>query len=85
MKHEVTFFGYGRKAQCPPDLNYPNGKKFDLSAGRPSCTVAIPYPAPECGQFLVVCKTCRFKGVITAAGRPDDPVEVKVACKISKN
>lgn len=82
MKHEVTFHPSGRgKAQCPSDPDYPNGKRIDVG-GEPKCEVSLPYPAPECGHFLVTCKTCPASLVITAAGRRDDPVSVTVPCRV---
>jgi hypothetical protein len=40
----------GRKAQHPPDPRYPLGIVVDGSAGRPSCSVSLEYPAPFFGQ-----------------------------------
>ncbi len=81
MNHEVTFVKSGRgKAQCPPDPDYPNGKRIDVGI-MPNCEVKLPYPAPECGQFFVKCKACQASVVVTAAGRPDDPVSVTVSCR----
>lgn len=86
MKHTVLFRPSGRgKAQCDPDPNYPNGKAIELDAkllGQiPYCRVEIPYPAPECGLWLVVCQTCKVSIGITAAGRPDDPISVTLPCR----
>lgn len=82
VTHDVTFKPSGRgKAQCPPDPSYPNGIALDCSDGRsPSCTVFLPYPAPECGVWLVRCHDCSMSVAVTAAGRPDDPTSVTVAC-----
>jgi hypothetical protein len=78
----VTFHPSGRgKAQCPPDPDYPHGIAIDFAQGRASCTATLPYPAPECGYFLVACELCDLRMAVTAAGRPDDPTSVKVACK----
>lgn len=80
MNHEVTFCPSGRgKARCPPDPNYPEGKRIDLGV-LPNCAVELPYPAPECGQFVVACGECKASVVVTAAGRPDDPRSVTVPC-----
>ena len=81
MNHEVTFRKSGRgKAQCPPDPDYPNGKKIAIDV-QPNCEVSLPYPAPECGQFFVKCKACEAFIIVTAAGRPDDPISVTVPCR----
>jgi hypothetical protein len=72
--HKVTFVPSGRgKAQCAPDPNYPNGKILNARHEDECCEVSLPYPAPECGYFLVDCSKCGLKVMITAAGRPDDP------------
>lgn len=82
-QHTVEFIPSGRgKAQCPPDPEYPNG--IDVNAtvpGQASCTVYLPYPAPECGHFKVVCGLCGTSVAITAAGRPDDPRSVTIPCR----
>ena len=80
----VTFHGAGRKAQFPPDPAYPEGRHLNIdgaaSAGR-TCLVDLPYPAEECGLFIVRCEACGFSAAITAAGRPDDPRTVRLPCK----
>jgi len=82
-QHLVTFFPSGRgKAQCPPDPNYPEGIPLDVSQGRPSCLVTLPYPAPECGLWIVTCRKCLTSVAITAAGRPDDPTSVRIPCRL---
>lgn len=48
--HSVEFKLSGRgKAQCPPNPNFPNGVKVDVSDGLIACTKDLPYPATECG------------------------------------
>jgi predicted RNA-binding Zn-ribbon protein involved in translation (DUF1610 family) len=69
------------KAQCPPDPDYPNGCHVDISEGQTSCMVNLPYPAPECGAWIVRCAACGMSAAITAAGRPDDPRSVRIPCK----
>lgn len=83
--HIVEFMPSGRgKAQYPADPNFPNGREVQVGAqGVPSCTVALPYPAPECGFYLVLCTVCRFSAVITVAGRADDPTKVTLPCKVT--
>jgi len=80
--HVVEFHASGRgKAQCPPNPAYPEGMDVDASiAGRESCRVDLPYPAPECGTWTITCLHCPFRLIVTAAGRPDDPRTVTVPC-----
>ena len=79
----VTFQPSGRgKAQCPSNPAYPKGIAVDCSTpGKANCTVTLPYPAPECGMWLVFCEQCRLSAAVTAAGRPDDPISVKFSCR----
>ena len=74
----VTFVPSGRgKAQCPVNPDFPYGKALDLCAGKPGVWVELPYPAPECGAFIIAGE--RIDSVaVTAAGRADDPTKVKV-------
>jgi hypothetical protein len=77
---EVTWHSKNRKAQCPPNPNYPNGMDVDMSHGAKSCATDLPYPAPECGLWIIECKVCGYRVGVTAAGRPDDPKSVCFAC-----
>ena len=79
---KITFVPSGRgKAQCPPNPDYPNGVAVPAPNGVPvSCKVELPYPAPECGHHKIECLTCGFILVVTAAGRPDDPISVRLPC-----
>ena len=83
MKHEVRFIRSGRgKAQCPPDPNFPMGVRIVMATdNEDSCDVALPYPAPECGMHEILCSECGLSVLVSAAGRNDDPVSVRVACK----
>ena len=78
----AEWFGYGRQARHPPDPAYPNGVTRDLSrgAGR-ACTIDLPWPAPECGQWLVTCPDCGLRIAVTAAGRADDPRRLTFPCR----
>jgi len=79
----VRFVASGRgKAQCAPDPAYPHGIEVKLPSNVQTCTARLPYPAPECGHFLVKCLICASSLALTAAGRPDDPVSVTVPCNI---
>ena len=83
--HTVEFVPSGRgKARCEPNPDYPNGiDSIDIALGGASCKVELPYPAPECGYFVVRCKLCGFSAAITAAGRPDDPKSVTIPCQLT--
>lgn len=84
MHPTVKFVRSGRgAARCPPDPNYPHGIVLDLAQGvSPSCSVDLPYPAPECGLFLVECPLCEISIAITAAGRMDDPIRIIIPCRL---
>lgn len=76
---EITFKASGRgKAQCPPHPAFPEGRDIRMPSGF-GCVVELPYPAPECGAFIVQCD-CGAKAAVTAAGRPDDPRTFQLAC-----
>ena len=84
--HSIDFQPSGRgKARCAPDPLYPDGKAVDCSEGQVACDVDLPYPATECGAWIVRCKACGMSVGVTAAGRPDDPTKVKMPCKEKRN
>jgi hypothetical protein len=80
----VEWLSRNRKAQCPPNPAYPNGKDVScpIAPGQPSCQAPIPYPASECGVWVVRCLICKASVGVTAAGRPDDPRSVRMPCKL---
>jgi hypothetical protein len=79
----VTWLDDGRRPQYLANPLYPNGVDVDCSGGaKITCTQALPYPANGCGQYFLVCDTCRRTILISATGRADDPRSVKVACKV---
>lgn len=81
----VDFRKSGRgKAQCEADPNYPHGIELHCPGVAVSCKVALPYPAPECGWWEVECLSCGYLMIVTAAGRADDPVSVRLPCQLSK-
>jgi hypothetical protein len=83
MAHQITFRPSGRgKAQCAPNPEFPNGVAINMTTGADDayCGVPLPYPAPECGAWVVTCECCSMTVAITAAGRPDDPVSVLLPC-----
>jgi hypothetical protein len=70
-----------REPRQKPNPLFPNGQDLDASAGaQATCSTALPYPAKRCGQFIVHCRTCDQRIVVTTAGRPDDPRSLKIAC-----
>jgi len=78
----IEFKPYGTgKAKCAPNPDYPEGIDVDVSLGsEPACSTTLPYPAPECGVYIVECKLCRLRIAISSVGRPDDPRTLKMAC-----
>jgi hypothetical protein len=82
MTLALKWFGVGRRAKHPPDPAFPEGKDIVAhGAGQRFCKVTIPYPAPECGQWLITCDRCGLTAIVTAAGRLDDPRSAEVACR----
>jgi hypothetical protein len=83
--HSIEFVASGRgKAGCAPNPEFPDGIAVDVSNGVPAtCIVALPYPAPECGHFVVQCRFCKFRVALTAAGRPDDPTSITIPCQMT--
>lgn len=84
--HSVEFVASGRgKAQCASNPAYPNGIEISIPTDAPfKCTVDLPYPAPECGHFLVKCSLCSTTIAVTAAGRRDDPTKITIPCQFEK-
>jgi hypothetical protein len=78
----VTWRDAGRSTEQPPNPAFPHGVDLDLSGGRrPTCSIALPYPAKGCGWWEISCPKCLFSAAATAAGRPDDPRSITVACR----
>jgi hypothetical protein len=81
---KVRWVDRGYEPNAKPNPEFPHGMDVDLTAGRAtgrSCTTDLPYPAKRCGYYLVSCSTCDFRGVVTTAGRADDPRSVKLPCQ----
>ena len=79
----VEWIDRGREPQNDPDPNFPEGVDLDLTHGQAkTCHTRLPYPAKRCGYFLVSCSECGFQGMITTAGRVDDPRSLKIPCKL---
>jgi hypothetical protein len=80
---DVKFVPNGQgKARCKPDPAYPRGITVDAAGSSPACEVSLPYPAPECGWFSIQCMRCAVKIMATAAGRPDDPIMIRISCRM---
>lgn len=79
----IEFVPSGRgKARCAADPRYPKGIAVPCPPeDKQFCFVELPYPAPECGFWLVSCSDCGSTAAITAAGRADDPVSFYMPCK----
>jgi hypothetical protein len=81
---DVQWIDSGREPKVAPNPAYPHGIDLDMSKGRnPSCLIELPYPAKRVGYYAIKCNNCGWTGVITTAGRPDDPRSVRVLCKRS--
>lgn len=81
---EVTWRGYGRKATQPANPAFPQGIAVEAPRGAlVTCLAKLRYPAPECGVWVLHCPVCDFRMIVTAAGRTDDPVSVKVPCNMA--
>jgi hypothetical protein len=78
---KIQFLSHHRKARVAPDPKFPNGIDINLAgeAGK-TCQVTLPYPAPECGVWILNCEDCGYRAAITTAGRTDDPRSAKVPC-----
>lgn len=78
----IKWIDRGFEPRNRADPRYPTGIDLDLSDGASvTCRATLPYPAKRCGFYSVTCKLCGFSGLITTAGRIDDPRSVRVACK----
>lgn len=78
---DIEWHDAGREPKAAPNPDYPNGIDLDVSNGAdPSCFIKLAYPARRVGRYHIKCKTCGWTGVVTTAGRRDDPRSVKVAC-----
>ena len=81
---KITWFDHQREPQCDPNPAHPNGIDVDLRAGKDrGCVTELPYPAPRCGVYLVICEKCGYSVAITTAGRPDDPRKITLPCKLN--
>lgn len=80
----------GRPPQVAPDPEFPEGRDIVMPHGendsKRRCSTPIPYPCPHVniGQWLLTCKLCGFKLMVTAASRPDDPRSISFPCQKQK-
>ena len=81
---KANFASIGQPATEKADARFPNGVALDVSepAG-PSCSAVLAYPADSIGVWFLECSICGLRCGVTAAGRPDDPRFVRVACKLA--
>lgn len=84
MMIDVKFNDSGREPTQPPNPKYPDGIDINLAPHTlaKTCCRNLPYPAPRCGTYSIVCRTCHFTCLVTVAGRPDDPRTITLPCKI---
>lgn len=84
-KFKITFAPSGRgKARCPANPAFPHGMIIDLANDKKGCVANVPYPAPECGLWIVECHKCGTSAAATTAGRTDDPITIIIQCKDKK-
>lgn len=80
---DIVWLSEKRLAQHPPNPDYPTGIALDLAPEKgPACLAELPYPAPCVGTWSIICQTCRRSIMVTAAGRADDPVSVRIGCDL---
>jgi len=84
MTIDVRFNDSDRTATQPANPEYPNGMDIVLAETviQKICSRNLPYPAPRCGTYSVVCRECGFTALVTVAGRADDPRSITMACKV---
>lgn len=75
MALKVTWFYRSMSpATQPADPRFPQGITVNMAKpGAKACALSLKYPAPGVGSWVIECDTCGFTGVVTAAGRRDDP------------
>lgn len=82
VHYSVHWIDRRRAPKCAPNPEFPQGMDADISYGAArTCRVPLPYPAPRCGLWRVVCEDCGLSVGVTAAGRPDDAKSVTLPCK----
>lgn len=83
MTIDVKFNDSGREPTQKPNPAYPDGMDVRLhgAGDKKYCTRNLPYPAPRCGTYSIICRTCAYSAIITVAGRRDDPRTITLPCK----
>lgn len=76
----VKWFDGGHEPTQKPDPAFPRGTDYDISEGAQSCVTGLPYPAKRIGRFLIHCRVCNYRMIISTAGRPADPRLIRVPC-----
>lgn len=76
------FVGEGRMPKCAPNPDFPNGTPCDMAPGGIGCTIELQHPTPCCGVWIINCDICGYSVGVTAAGRPDDPSTIRIACQL---
>jgi hypothetical protein len=80
---DIQWIDSGREPKGPSNPGFPNGINLNMASRiEPTCFIKLPYPAKRVGHYLIKCKTCGWSGIVTTAGRPDDPRSIKVPCKM---
>jgi hypothetical protein len=81
---EIKWIDRGRPPVVAPNPKFPHGIDLDMTEGKQSCLVKLPYPTghKNIGLWMVECKLCGNRTAITAASRPDDPRSARLICKI---
>lgn len=83
MTIDVHFIDHKRRSEEKPNPKHPDGVDVSLSEHvlQKTCTRNLPYPAPRCGLYSIKCRVCGFAGLVTVAGRADDPRTITIPCK----
>jgi hypothetical protein len=83
---EIDWHDSGREPRIAPDPRFPRGVDVDVAANAVArCKTLLPYPARRCGAYTVRCRVCGFTGVVTTAGRTDDPRSFTAPCASPKD
>lgn len=80
----INWFDAGFSAKNNPEPAFPNGKRLNVpfSDERPSCVVALPYPARRVGWHAVECRWCGEKVLIATSGTVEDMRSIRLACRM---
>lgn len=85
MTIDVKFNNSGYRSTGIPDPKFPDGRDLNLVSNQQKlCSRNLPYPAPGVGTYSIVCRDCGFTGLVTVAGRADDPRSISIPCKVKQ-